>query len=626
MDNKKGLLIYGIAILLIWLKTYVSYEMNFNLNIENGKQQFLLIFNPLSSIVLLLGITLLFKGKGQKVTILLFSFMSGVVLFSNVLYYRFFSDFITIPVLFQTGNVGDLGGSFTELLAFSDLFLFTDTLILAILMLVMKFEPLVLNKRQIASMFGAALILFTVNLGIAETERPQLLTRTFDREMLVKFIGLQNYHVYDAVLHTKTKTQKVFASESETAEVQNYVNANYKAPNEEMFGKAKGKNVFVITLESTQAFAMEEKVNGKEVTPFLNQLKAQEDTYYFENFYHQTQQGKTSDSEFLLDNSLYPLPGGAVFFTHAQNDYNATPKILQDSGYQTAALHANNKGFWNRDIMYQSLGYELFFDETNYDINESNSYNWGMKDIPFFEQSIDHLNNMKQPFYTKFITLSNHHPFILEEEDKYIDELNTNSTTVNRYLPTVRYTDEALKVFFEDLKKAGLYEDSLFIIYGDHYGISENHNKAMADVIGTEVTPFESTQLQRVPMLIHMPGEGRVDNIDTSTVSGQIDLKPTILHLLGIETKGSIQFGEDLFSPERDELTILRDGRFITDDIVYAQNTFYWKDTGEPIEKDTQKWEKYKEVANEELAYSDQVVYGDLLRFIENSPFDNQAE
>lgn len=70
-----------------------------------------------------------------------------------------------------------------------------------------------------------------------------------------------------------------------------------------------------------------EKLNGEEITPFLNDFIKQ--SYNFNNVYHQTGQGKTSDSEFIVDNSLYPLGRGAVFFTNAGNQYMAAPEILK---------------------------------------------------------------------------------------------------------------------------------------------------------------------------------------------------------------------------------------------------------------------------------------------------------
>lgn len=599
-----------IAIILLWLKTYIAYKTSFDIKIENWRQEIILFMNPLSFLMFIFGISLFMKEKNQKRYVLITSFIVSAVLFANVVFYRFFNDFLTIPVLFQTSNMSDLGSSVTELINVKDLFYFADFIILAVLM---KVKPKFMGYREYSKVDRRAFFLVAIaiaffNLGMAETERPQLLTRTFDREMLVKNIGTYNYHLYDAFLQSKSSAQRAMADGSELADIDNYVRANYTAPNKDMFGVAKGKNVILISMESTQNFVVNQKVNGQEITPFLNDFI--KESYYFDNFYHQTGQGKTSDSEFLVDNSLYPLSRGAVFFTHSGNEFTATPEILNKNGYYTASLHANNKSFWNRDIMYHSLGYQRFYSLPDYQVTEENSVGWGMKDIDFLQQSVQHLKDMPKPFYSKFITLTNHFPFELNEEDKFIEPYTSEDKTVNNYFPTVRYQDEALKLFIQKLKDEGIYKDSIIILYGDHYGISENHNKAMSEYLGKEITPFESTQLQKVPLIVHIPGQkGKT----ISTVSGQVDLKPTILHLLGIDTKKDIDFGSDLFSKGRFDFTVLRDGSFITKDYVFTRETCYDKATGEPTEKAS--CEPYMEKAKNELEYSDKIIYGDLLRF-----------
>ncbi|PLR76501.1 hypothetical protein CU633_16205 [Bacillus sp. V3-13] len=618
--NWSKISLIAIATVLLWLKTYIVYKTSFDIKIENWKQEFILFINPLSFLLFIFGISLFMKEKNRNRYILISSFVISAVLFANVVFYRFFNDFLTLPVLFQTSNMSDLGSSVNELLYVSDFLYFADFFILALLI---KLKPKFIMVKEYSKVNRRVFFLVSIaiaffNLGLAETERPQLLTRTFDREILVKNIGTYNYHLYDMFLQSKSSAQRALADGSELVDIDNYVHANYKEPEADMFGVAKGKNVIVISMESTQNFVINKTVNGEEITPFLNDFIGE--SYYFDNFYHQTAQGKTSDSEFLLDNSLYPLSRGAVFFTHSGNEFTATPEILGNNGYYTATLHANNKSFWNRDIMYDSFGYDRFYSMVDYDITEENSVGWGLKDIDFLEQSVQHLKQMPKPFYTKFITLTNHHPFELGEEDKFIQPYTSGNNTVDNYFPTVRYTDEAIKNFIQKLKDEGLYEDSIIILYGDHYGISENHNKAMSEFLGTEVTPFVSTQLQRVPLIIHIPGhEGKT----ISTVSGQIDLKPTILHLLGIDTKNDIQFGADLFSEDRMEFTVLRDGSFITKDHVYTRETCYDKSTGEPAE-DQKACEPYMEKAKNELEYSDKIIYGDLLRFYENENYRSE--
>ncbi|MDZ5712162.1 LTA synthase family protein [Jeotgalibacillus haloalkalitolerans] len=604
-----------IAIAFLWIKTFIAYHASFNISTDNFMQDLILFINPLSFLLLIFGVGLLFKKeKTRNNYVIITSFVLTTILFANMVFYRFFNDFITLPVLFQTNNFGDLGGSAMENIYMTDALYFIDVLILIVLakykpsFMVFK-EPTKLNRR---AYFLVAIATFFLNLGLAETERPQLLTRTFDREMLVKNIGTYNYHIYDVYLQSKQSAQRALADSDALVDVNNYVQANKADVNNDLHGIGEGKNLIVVKLESMQNFVINNEMNGEVITPFLNTLTEDENTIYMDNFYHQTEQGKTSDSEFLLDNSLYPLGRGAVFFTHSGNEYNTLTDSLNEAGYYTNAMHANNKSFWNRDIVYDNFGYDRYYSLTDYTVGEGQAVNWGMKDIPFFEQSVEHMKEMEQPFYSKMITLTNHHPFYLDEEDKFINEFDSNSGTLNRYFQTVRYQDEAIKEFFTNLKEAGLYEDSVIVMYGDHYGISENHNAAMAQYLEQEeITAFDTAQLQRVPMFIHIPGEDIGET--NSKIAGQIDLKPTIQNIMGIEGSNSIQFGQDIFSEENDNTAILRDGRVISEDLVYAGETCWDKESGEPVEKES--CQPLIDKATEELAFNDEIIYGDLLRF-----------
>ncbi|MBD1378881.1 LTA synthase family protein [Metabacillus arenae] len=604
-----------IATVLMWIKTYVVYKTSFNIKIENFMQEFILFINPLSFLLFIFGIGLLMKERNRNRYIIGASIVVTFILLANMVFYRFFNDFLTIPVLFQTSNMGDLGSSISGLFEWTDLLLVVD---IAVLIWLYKRTPsfrtdIRTTRKEKSAFYLLVAAVFFFNLGLAETERSQLLTRSFDREVLVKNISIFNFHIYDGILQSRTSAQRALADSNSLTEIENYINANQKEPNQDMKGIAKGRNVIMVSLESTQSFVVNEKVNGQEITPFLNDIIGE--SYYFDNFYHQTGQGKTSDSEFIGDNSLYPLGRGAVFFTNSNNDYVATPEIIKEHGYHSSVMHANNKSFWNRDIMYQSFGYDKFFDVNSYDVTEENSVGWGLKDGEFFEQSVDLMKDLPQPFYTKMITLTNHFPFELNEEDKMIDEYDSNSKTLNNYFPTVRYQDEALKRFFDKLKAEGLYENSIIIMYGDHYGISENHNEAMSQFLGKEVTPYEEVQLQRVPFIVHIPGVTDKEPKTFSKPTGQIDMRPTLMNLLGIDTKDQIQFGNDMFSEDPNPFTVLRDGSFITGESVYTDGQCYNRETGEQIEDGS--CEQYQEKAKQELNYSDQIIYGDLLRFYE---------
>ncbi len=119
-----------IATLLMWVKTYVIYKSSFNIKIENFMQEFILFINPLSFLLFIFGIGLFFKEKNRNRYIIVTSFILTFILLANIVFYRFYSDFLTIPVLFQTNNMGDLGSSITSLIEPVDFLMFVDIIIL----------------------------------------------------------------------------------------------------------------------------------------------------------------------------------------------------------------------------------------------------------------------------------------------------------------------------------------------------------------------------------------------------------------------------------------------------------------------------------------------------------------
>ncbi len=609
----KHLGFFFLAVVLFWLKTYVGYLTSFNLGIENTMQKFLLFINPISSAIFFFGLALFAKGKRAYIWIIIINFILSFILYANIVYYRFFNDFITLPTLTQTKNFGDLGGSIWELLKVYDPLYFLDTIILIVLVAfkLVKPEPVRVSRNKIGIVFAMAIAFFSTNLALAETDRPQLLSRTFDRNYLVKYLGTFNFTIYDAIQSTKSSAQKASADSSDMTDVLNYVKASYAKPNPAYFGKGKGMNVIYIHLESFQNFLINYKLNGQEVTPFINSFTKDKNTLYFDNFFHQTGQGKTSDAEFMLENSLFGLPQGSVLTTNARNTFQAAPAILGQKGYTSAVFHGNYKTFWNRDEAYKSFGFDKFFDASYYDMNDNDVVNYGLKDKPFFKESIPLLETLKQPFYTKFITLSNHFPYPIDKDEASIEPATTGDGSVDRYFQTARYLDEAVKGFVDYLKKSGLYDHSIIIMYGDHYGISENHNEAMSQIMGKEITPFENAQLQRVPLIIHVPGmKGGVMH----QYGGEIDVLPTLLHLLGIDTKDYVQFGTDLLSKEHQQIVPFRNGSFVTPKYTAVNGKYFDSKTGEPVEKNDEI-KRDEETAQKKLQISDKVVYGDLLRF-----------
>ncbi|ANR67520.1 glycerol phosphate lipoteichoic acid synthase [Staphylococcus equorum] len=624
--HKKKLTLFAffiLTVLTVAFKTYFSYYVDFSLGVKGLVQNLILLMNPYSLIALVLSIFLFFKGKKAFWFIFIGGFVLTFLLYANVVYFRFFSDFITFSTLNQVGNVDSMGGAVTASFKWYDFVYFIDTIIyLFILIFKQKWlDKRVFSKKFVPVVMAAAIALFFLNLAFAESDRPELLTRTFDHKYLVKYLGPYNFTVYDGVKTIQNNQQKALANEDDLTKVLNYSKQKRVEPNQEYFGAGKKKNVIKIHLESFQTFLIDKKVNGEEVTPFLNKLSSGNAGYrYYPNFFHQTGQGKTSDSEFTLDNSLYGLPQGSAFSLKGDNTYQALPAILdQKQGYTSNVMHGDYKTFWNRDQVYRHFGIDKFYDATYYDMSEENLENLGLKDKEFFKESADYLAKEKEPFYSHLITLTNHYPFTVSPEDATIESPNTGDSTVDGYVQTARYLDESLEEFVNELKKKGLYEDSVIMIYGDHYGISENHNKAMEKLLGEEITPAKFTDLNRTGFWLKIPGkEGAVDE----TYAGQADVMPTLLHLMGIDTKNYLMMGTDMLSKEHNDTVPFRNGDFITKDYKYVNGRIYDNKTNEPVTEEPKDFDKRKQQAEKDLQMSDDLINGDLLRFYDNPDFE----
>ena len=609
MSLTKNQKLMFIASFMTWLQTYIVYKFFFRLSLVSLGEEILIVINSSGSILLIYGSIYFLKPSKRSFAVMGVSAFFSVIMIANTLFYKFYDDIMTLPILLQMDNTGGLGSSVMNLIDFKVLFLVMNLPILMVANRRIKDSTKVtphFYKKYFISMIGAYLLTF----GLSYLSGLPMFNVPYNREVMIKTLGIYQYGLYDIYLSLTTPIDYALAENNEFIEVSNYVKSNQINPNSELFGVAKDQNIIVISLESLQEFAINLEVNGEEVTPFLNQFI--QECYYFDNFYQQTSQGKTSDAEFITENSLYAADRGSAFYAKSQNQYESLASIFKGQGYYTAVFHANEKEFWNRETMYEALGFDHFFDESAFLVNEENSFGWGLTDEAFFEQTLDYLKGLPQPFYAKLLTLTNHYPFEIPEQYQYISPGETNNEIVNHYITTVRYLDEALKSFITNLKESGLYDNTIIVMYGDHYGLSESYYEDLAILLQEEeITLNRHLDLQRVPFIIHLPNqeEGEV----VSTVSGQIDMKPTLLNLVGLSVNAYINFGQDLFAADRRELIVLRDGSFIGSEYRYADSTCLRSDSGELF--DQSFCESLEKVAVQDLYYSDLILNKDLLRF-----------
>lgn len=627
---------FGLLTILLWVKNIAAYLTEFKLGVESFQQYLILFINPIATTIFMLSIALYVKGKKSSyITMLVIYSLMTLLLFSNIVYYREFTDFITINTMLGAGQVSSgLGETAIKLFRPYDILYWIDIIALVVLFarkkITMDERPV--RARMALAITTLSIMIFSGNLFMAEVDRPELLTRTFSRDYLVKYLGINAFTVYDGVQTYQASQVRAEASPTDMDDVAKYVSNHYAAPNDDLFGIAKGKNVIYIHLESTQQFLIDYKLKDEngvehEVMPFINSLYHDKQTFAFDNFYHQVKGGKTSDAETLMDNSLFGLNQGALMTQlGGKNTFQSAPNILeQTAGYTSAVFHGNDSTFWNRNETYKHWGYDYFFSKEYYDVNEDNSFQYGLHDKPFFQQSVKYLEQLPQPFYSKFIAVSNHFPYSeFTDDEAGFPMAQTDDETINGYFATANYLDAAVEEFFNYLKASGLYDNSVIVLYGDHFGISESRNESLAELVGKtkeDWNSYDNAQMQKVPYLIHIPGQenGGINH----TYGGQVDALPTLMHLLGVDTKNYIMMGQDLLSADHDQLVAFRNGDFVSDKYTYHKGSLYDTASGNEIVTATAQQQKevdaLKEKVSAQLDASDQVNNGDLFRFYDKS-------
>ena len=413
----------------------------------------------------------------------------------------------------------------------------------------------------------------------------------------------------------------------------------------------KGKNVIVIHAESIQNYLLDTEINGKAIAPNLKKLA--DEGMYFSNFYSQESVGTSSDTEFTYSTSLLPASSGTVFVSYWDREYPSIQKFLKDEDYYVFSMHANKGNMWNREVMHKQLGYDKFYYyDKDYDIDEV--IGLGLSDKSFFRQSVQKIKDISEKhdkYYGTLIMLTNHTPFegvedqtdldltyhytkideITGEKTEVVNDYLSN-TTLGRYFTTAHYADEAIGELVDERDKEGLLEDTVLVIYGDHdakikrseYDYYYNYNPetdsklSSSDPNYDEFTKYDDELNRKVPFIIWTKDEELREKINTeiTSITGMYDVLPTLGNMLGIYDKYAL--GHDVFSTD-DHYVVFPNGNWITDKMYYdSQNgEAIVFDEDSVIDKDYIS--KYTEIAEKEIAVSNDIIVHDLIKKTEES-------
>ena len=140
---------------------------------------------------------------------------------------------------------------------------------------------------------------------------------------------------------------------------------------------------------------------------------------YFDKFYHQTAQGRTSDADLAANASLQPMPSGSVFTRFAQHGYDSMASTLKENGYAANAFHAYDGGFWNRNMMYRYAGLRQVLQQER--VHHRRAARLVTRRQNVLQAATALMKTQPQPFYFFLIPLSSHHPYTLPAKVRTLD-------------------------------------------------------------------------------------------------------------------------------------------------------------------------------------------------------------
>lgn len=607
------------------------------------------IIADLAVVTIIGSFSYLFKGKKRYIYLLVWAVIFTAICTINSAYYTFYTSFASVSMLSLTQYIGEVGDAVVEnVLQIKDL-----VYILPLIFFIYYYHRLAkkdkykiyskttrMKKFKNTIITGAVILfLFIISLSSLEISR---FVKQWNREYIVMRFGIYMYQGNDIIASIQPKISAMFGYDDAKKEFNEY----YKDRKDEQdytneyTNIFEGRNVIVIHAESMQDIALNRTFNGEEVTPNLNRLI--DEGLFFTNFYSQVSVGTSSDTELTFNTSLMPTQNGTAFVSYFDRTYIATPSLMKEKGYYTFSMHANNADFWNRRAMHESLGYDKFYSKETYDVDKENVIGLGLSDKEFFAQSVEKIKKISEEhekYYGLLITLTNHTPF--SDIDKYGEFAVTMKTTITNedgtteeieapylegtklgnYFKSVHYADAALGEFFQAMDEAGLLDNTVVILYGDHdarlprsdYNLMNNYDpvtdsvKSKDDETYEEYDSFDYELDRKVPLLIWTK-DGKVKGKVDYTM-GMYDVMPTIGNMLGFYNKYAL--GHDIFETKENNIVVFPNGNWITDKMYYnSQKGEYKLLKDEIIDEDYIS--KNNEYAEKLLDVSNKVIVFDL--------------
>jgi len=269
----------------------------------------------------------------------------------------------------------------------------------------------------------------------------------------------------------------------------------------------------------------------KGYTPFLDSLIAQ--SHHFETSLANGIRSVDAMPGVFAGIPRYIEP--YCYFMYSNNTLQGLPEMLENEGYRCAFYHGAPNTTLGFKMFTNSIGFSEYYGMDEYDDHTQYDGTWAIFDEPYlqyFAQELKNIANGDKPFLATIFTASSHHPYAVPAQ--YEGRFPKGEHEMHQ---VVGYSDYSLKRFFQSIENEPWLKNTIIVFTADHTGPNVRQEYA------NEYGRF------RIPIFIYTPGGQLTATCDSTRIMQQMDITPTLLHLLKYQ-KPYFSFGKNVLEPD----------------------------------------------------------------------------
>lgn len=543
----KTAIIFAVGIFL----TFVAFDVIWCMDTTFASFSFFETYaTKIIATLALAGVYALTRCRWAQIVVMA---LLDVLLVANLMYFRTYYSAIPASSYLEAGNLADFKASVTDSLRWADIVLPLITIATAVIAFrykTTKRQPLTaVLKWWAAPLAGFALLLTGVNLCKGGFHKS---LRSVRQSAYLCSADAPIFSVFGCIWYDITDAAEPITPEKQ-AEIERWLASQPKHQPADSVTE-KRSNLLIVFAESLESWVLEKKVDSKEITPCLNRLLKEKSTLYAPNVLTQVKGGRSIDAQLMICSGLLPLMSGTYSSLYYDNTFYTLQKAMRGLKHSRSYLLTIDKvSTWNQGAVARSFGTDTIISYHDFKMTEAFGTHKRIGDASFFQQCREKIERGEvwkpgESVYMQFVTYSGHAPFKLPDHLRTITFPASIPEKAADYMTTAHYTDKAIGDFVAYLKTLPQYKETIVVIVGDHEGLASYRQELVGNpachglVSDKQLTPF---------IVLNSPVGMRYDKF-----MGQIDIYPTLLNLMQLDTYRWHGLGQSILDPRKQGVAV----------------------------------------------------------------------